>query len=89
MPVQVNQEMGPKRRQGVKNPQQRNPIPLSSMILANVQPLKSKVDNLRANVSHRNEYKSACLLASSMDLDSALDINGFGVPLRLDLDSKT
>ncbi|XP_034153092.1 uncharacterized protein LOC109615369 isoform X2 [Esox lucius] len=68
-------------------------IPLPTVILANVQSLRNKVDEHQANVKFLMEYSSACLLAftetwlKEYDLKSDLDIDGFGVPYRLDRDS--
>ncbi|CAM4639073.1 unnamed protein product [Leuciscus chuanchicus] len=74
------------RRQGYRR------IPLPTVILANVQSLRNKVDELQANVKFLTEYSSACLLAftetwlKEHDLQSDLEIDGFGVPYRLDRD---
>lgn len=57
------------------------------MIQANVQSLGNKTDELQANVTHFGEFREACIMAlTDMDTDSALDIESFGTPLRLDLD---
>jgi hypothetical protein len=72
----------------------RNRIPLPSVILANVRSLRNKIEELRANVLHLRDYRDACLMAftetwlTESDSDSALDISGFGAPLRLDRDSE-
>ena len=74
------------KRQGHKR------IPLPTVILANVQSLRNKVDELQANVKFLAEYSSACLLAftetwlKEHDIQSDLEIDGFGVPYRLDRD---
>ncbi len=67
-------------------------IPLPTVILANAQSLRNKIDILQANVNFLPEYKNACLTALSEtwlkqhDLQSDLDLNGFGEPVRLDRD---
>lgn len=72
----------------------RNRIPLPSVILANVRSLRNKIEELRANVLHLRDYRDACLMAftetwlTESDSDSALEISGFGAPLRLDRDSE-
>ncbi len=38
-------------------------MPLSTIMLANVQSLSKKLDELRANVKFLKEYSRACLLA--------------------------
>ncbi|KAG7522125.1 hypothetical protein JOB18_013791 [Solea senegalensis] len=61
-------------------------------MLASVQSLRNKVDELQANVKFLEEYKNACLLAitetwlKDHDLQSDLRIDGFGEPVRLDRD---
>lgn len=72
----------------------KNRIPLPSIILANAQSLRNKTDELQANVVHLRDYRDACLMAFTetwlnvLDTDSALEISGFGAPLRLDRDSE-
>ncbi len=70
-------------RQGLRG------IPPPTVILANVQSLRSKVDELQDNVKFLTEYKSACLLAFTetwlKDQDQS-EIDGFGVPFRVDRD---
>lgn len=61
-------------------------------MLANVQSLRNKVDELQANVKLLEEYKSACLLAvtetwlKDRDAQSDLKIDGFGEFFRPDRD---
>lgn len=83
------------RRGGVRQRLKRQGhrrIPLPTVILANVQSLRNKVDELQANVKFLTEYKNACLLAltetwlKDHDVQSDLEIDGFGVPFRLDRD---
>ncbi|CAK6977351.1 uncharacterized protein LOC109615369 isoform X2 [Scomber scombrus] len=45
------------KRQGLRR------IPLPTIMLAKVQSLRNKVDELQANVKFLEEYESACLLA--------------------------
>ncbi|CAI5695867.1 unnamed protein product [Oreochromis niloticus] len=67
---------------------------LKSIILANVRSLRSKLDELQACVNHLHEYRTASVLAfmeswlNNSDYDSALHIDGFSPPLRLDRDRK-
>lgn len=67
-------------------------IPLPTVMLANVQSLRKKMDELRANVKFLKEYNSACLLAftemwlKEQDYYSDLEMDGFGEPYRLDRD---
>ena len=67
-------------------------IPLPTVMLANVQSLRNKLDELRANVKFPREYREACLLAftetwlKEQDSHSDLEIDGFGEPYRLDRD---
>ncbi len=67
-------------------------IPLPSVILANTQSLHNKIDILQANVKFLREYKCACFITltemwlKQHDLQSDLDINGFGALLPLDKD---
>ena len=84
------------RRGGVRQRLKRQGhrrMPLPTVILGNVQSLCSKFDKLQANVTHLVEYKSACVLAlteswlKDHDLQSNLEIEGFGEPIRLDRDS--
>ncbi len=64
----------------------------STVILANVQLLRNKVDELQGNVKFLAEYTNACFLAftetwlKEQDSRSDLDIDGFGVPFHLDRD---
>lgn len=84
------------RRGGVRQRLKRQGhrrIPLPTVILANVQSLRSKVDELQANVRFQTEYRDACLLAltetwlKEQDPQSDLEIEGFGEPFRLDRNS--
>lgn len=84
------------RRSGIRQCLKRlghRRIPLPTIMLANVQSLRNKVDELQANVKFLEEYRSACLLAitetwlKDYDLQSDLRIDGFGEPFRLDRDS--
>lgn len=67
-------------------------IPLPTVMLANVQSLRNKLDELRANVKFLKEFREACLLAftetwlKEQDSYSDLEIDGFGEPYRLDRD---
>lgn len=62
------------------------------MVMANVQSLRNKIDELQATVHVHHAYREACILAftetwlKSQDSDSVLTINGFGIPLRTDRD---
>ena len=64
--------------------------PLPSVILSNVRSLRSKTDELQANVSYMHEYSEACLLAFTETwLDDRvhnheLTVDRFGAPIRLD-----
>lgn len=64
-------------------------------MLANVQSLCNKVDELQTNVKFLEEYKTACLLADTetwlkdCDAQSNLENNGFGKPFRLEDLEKT
>lgn len=68
-------------------------IPLPSIIVANVQSLRNKTDELQANTIHLHEYRDACIMAfsetwlTSTDANSDLTISGFGAPVRLDRDT--
>ena len=70
-------------------------IPLPSIILANVQSLRNKTDELQANSNYLHEYRNACIMAfsetwlSSRDSDADLSISGFGAPVRLDRDAES
>lgn len=67
-------------------------IPLPMVMLANVQSLCNKLDELQANVKFLKEYNSACILAltetwlKDQDSQSDLEIGGFGEPYCLDRD---
>lgn len=83
------------RRGGVRQRLKRQGhrrIPLPTIMLANVQSLRNKMDELQANVKYLKEYNSACLLAltetwlKDHDSYSDLEIDGFGEPYRLDRD---
>ena len=64
--------------------------PLPSILLANVQSLRNKVDELEAYVTCMKEYREMCLFAftetwlGDRDTDHELHITGFGYPIRLD-----
>lgn len=64
--------------------------PLPPIVLANVQLLKNKVDELQARVLYTHEFRDACVLAftetrlTDTDMDSNTNIKGFGVPVHLD-----
>jgi len=81
-------------RQRIRRLQRKNRIPLPSIMMANVQSLRNKTDELQANVLHLREFRDACVLAftetrlSDSDCDPSLEISGFGVPVRLDRDSE-
>lgn len=65
-------------------------IPLPTVILANVQSLRNKVDELRASVKFLAEYNSTCRLVltetwlKEQDSHSDLEIDGFRIPFHLD-----
>ena len=65
-------------------------LPLPSAVLGNVQSLRSKVDELQANVKFIPEFKNACVITMTEtwlkehDLDQDLEIDGFGQPIRLE-----
>jgi len=79
-------------RQRVRILTRKRRLPLPSIVLANVQSLKNKMDELQARVSYTREFRDACVLAftetwlTAADMDSTTDIDGFGVPVRLDRD---
>lgn len=82
-------------RQRTRKLQQKNHIPLPSVILANTQSLRNKIDELQGNVIHLQDYGDACLMAftetwllsySINNADSARQISCFGSPLHLDRD---
>ena len=86
------------RRGGVRlrlKRQRLRRIPLPSIILANVQSLRNKTDELQANSNYLHEYRNACIMAfsetwlSSRDSDADLSISGFGAPVRLDRDAES
>ena len=68
----------------------RRAPPLPSVLLANVQSLRNKTDELEAYVTCRKEYRETCLFAftetwlGDRDTDHDLHITGFGTPIRLD-----
>lgn len=82
-------------RQRVRILTRKRRLPLPSIVLANVQSLKNKVDELQARVSHTREFRDVCVLAftetwlTAADMDPTTDIDGFGVPIRLDRDPCT
>ncbi|KAM3624257.1 uncharacterized protein V6R79_021176 [Siganus canaliculatus] len=65
---------------------------LPAIILANVRSLRNKTDELQVNANHFHEYRRASILAftetwlSKDDDNSAMHIDGFGSPIRLDRD---
>jgi len=67
--------------------------PLPSVLLANMQSLRNKTDELEAYVKCMKEYRETCLLAftetwlGDRDADEDLAITGFGRPIRLDRSS--
>lgn len=73
-----------------KQPQNNNCIPLSIIILANIQSLRSKIDELLRNVTLLQDYRDACPMAftktwlNDSDSDTSLDLNGFRAPNYLD-----
>ncbi len=79
-------------RQRIRKQLQNNCIPLPSIILANVQSLRNKTDELHGNISHLREYRDVCIMAftetwlTAADSDASLDMTGFGPPVRLDRD---
>lgn len=74
--------------------QQLSRIPLPSVIMANVQSLRNKVDELQGNVRFHKDFKDCGVLAfsetwlSERDHDSDLYLDGFGTPFRLDHNAK-
>ena len=64
-------------------------LPLPTVLHSNVRSLRSKMDELQANVNCMHEYRQACLLAFTETWlddnvqDSDLFIDGFGTPIRL------
>lgn len=77
-------------RQRVRTSMRKKRLLLPSIVLANVQLLENKVDELHARVSYTREFTDACVLAFTetslmdADMDSAVQIDGFGVTVRLD-----
>lgn len=75
-------------RQRLRRQFQNNRILLPSIILANVQSLRNKTDELQGNVTYLLEYRDACLLAFTetwlfdSDSDASWDLKGFGFPVR-------
>lgn len=67
-------------------------IPLPTVILANAQSLRNKVEELQGNVRYLAEYRDTCVLAltetwlKEHDPSPDLEIDGFGVPYLLDRD---
>ena len=65
-------------------------LPLPTVLLSNFRSLRSKMDELQANVNYIHEYRQACLLAlteTRLDdnvQDSDLFIDRFGTSIRLD-----
>ncbi|KAK0131335.1 hypothetical protein N1851_033984 [Merluccius polli] len=80
------------RRGGLRE-QARRPlsrVPLPSIILANMQSLRNKSDELQAHVRHQHEFKEACILAltetwlGETDSDAGIALDGFSAPFRMD-----
>lgn len=67
-------------------------IPLPSIMLANVQSLRNKVDEVQAHVRFLEEYRDVCILAFTETWlkehvsQDVMEIDGFGAPFRLDRD---
>lgn len=65
-------------------------MPLPSIILANAQSLRNKLDVLQANVKLLTKYKNVCLVAltetwlKKQDGAFELETDDFGKRLRLD-----
>ena len=65
-------------------------LPVPTVLLSNVRSLRSKTDELQANVNYMHEYRQACLLAFTETWldgnvqDSDLFIDEFDTPIRLD-----
>lgn len=65
----------------------KNQFPLPSMVLANVQSLRNKIDEPQANATLLREFRKTCIMAlketwlNYKDGDSTLDIRGFGTLL--------
>lgn len=76
--------------QCVRKVLRKNRVPLPSMILANAQFRRNKIDALKGNVLHLWEYSEARLMVltemwlTDIDSDTSLQISGFGTPVRLD-----
>ncbi len=64
------------------------------MIIGNVQSLRNKVDELQGNVHFQKDFSECSVLAfietwlTNRDQDHDLHINGFGLPVRLDLEAE-
>lgn len=62
-------------------------------MLANVQSLRKKTDELQAMVKFQPDYRNVCVMAftetwlSEGDSDSSLRLDDFGVPIRMDRDA--
>lgn len=69
-------------------------IPLPTIILANVQSLQKKTDELQAMVKFQHDYRNVCLMAltetwlSEGDSDLGLRLDDFGIPVRMDRDAR-
>ncbi len=65
-------------------------VPLPSIILANMQSLRNKSDEVQAHVRYQHEFKEACILAltetwlGEADSDAGIALDGFGAPFRMD-----
>ncbi|KAK0150901.1 hypothetical protein N1851_007984 [Merluccius polli] len=80
------------RRGGLRERARRplSRVPLPSIILANMQSLRNKSDELQAHVRHQHEFKEACILAltetwlGETDSDAGIALDGFSAPFRMD-----
>lgn len=80
------------RRGGLRERARRplSRVPLPSIIVANMQSLRNKSDEVQAHVRYQHEFKEACILAltetwlGEADLDADIALDGFGTPLRMD-----
>lgn len=65
-------------------------VPLPSIILANMQSLQNKSDEVQGHVLYQHEFKEACILAltetclGKADSDAGITLDGFGAPFRID-----
>lgn len=81
-------------RQWLRKLTKKKRLSLPSVVLANVQSLKNKTDKLQTCVSSVHKFRDVCVMAFAetwlmdTDPDSILNIDGFGVPIHLDRDSR-